>query len=170
MRTGTTSACVFLFLVALAGAEPPPGGPRRRGGAARDDAFRMVDAYIVSNLQESLGLTDEQFAKALPLVKRLLGQRRELAEERRAALRELRQVFQSGAATEAKVADRLQGVKALESEEREKTGRNLEALDGVLTPLQQAKFRVMEVEIEQKIRELLNQARQHRRPGEVSPP
>lgn len=58
MRTGTTSACVFLFLVALAGAQPTPSGPRR-GGAARDDAFRMVDAYIVSNLQESLGLTDE---------------------------------------------------------------------------------------------------------------
>ena len=169
MRTGTTSACVFLLLVALARAEPPPGGPRR-GGAARDDAFRMVDAYIVGNLQESLGLTDEQFAKALPLVKRLLGERRELAEKRRAALRELRQMFQSGAATEAKVADRLRGVKALESEEREKTGRNLEALDGVLTPLQQAKFRVMEIEIEQKIRELLTQARQHRRPGEVSPP
>ena len=31
----------------------------------------MVDAYVVSNLQESLGLSDEQFAKAIPLVKKL---------------------------------------------------------------------------------------------------
>ena len=168
MRTGATAACAFLLLAALAGAQPP-GGPRR-GGAARDDAFRMVDAYIVSNLQEGLGLTDEQFVKALPLVKRLLGERRELALGRRQTLRELRQMFQSGAATEGRVAERLREVKALETEEREKTKRNLDALDGVLTPLQQAKFRVMEVEIEQKIRELLSQARQRRRPGDPSPP
>ena len=36
----------------------------------------MVDAYIVSNLQESLGLTDEQFVRLLPLVKRLQSERR----------------------------------------------------------------------------------------------
>ena len=130
----------------------------------------MVDAYMVSNLQESLGLTDEQFVKALPLVKRLLSERREVAERRRETLRDLRQMLQSGAATEAKVAERLREVKALENDEREKTKRNLDGVDSVLTPLQQAKFRVMEVEIEQKIRELLNQARQRRRPGEPPPP
>lgn len=130
----------------------------------------MIDAYIVSNLQESLGLTDEQFVKVLPLVKRLLSERRQLAEERRATIRQLRQLFQSGGATEAKVAERLREVKALEAEECDKTKRNLEAMDGALTPLQQAKFRVMEVEIEQKIRELLTQARQRRRPGDSSPP
>ena len=168
MRAGAPLAGAFLLLAALAGAQPP-GGPRR-GGAARDDAFRMVDAYIVSNLQESLGLTEEQFVKALPLVKRLLVDRRELAEARRQTLRELRQMFQSGAATEAKVGERLREVKALEADEREKTKRNLEGVDGVLTPLQQAKFRVMDVEIEQKIRELLSQARQRRRPGDPLPP
>jgi hypothetical protein len=130
----------------------------------------MVDAYIVSNLQESLSLTDEQFVKTLPLVKRLLSDRRELAEARRQALRELRQMLQSGSATEGKVADRLRELKGLENDEREKTKRDLEALDGALTVLQQAKFRVMEVEIEQKIRELLNQARQRRRPGDIPPP
>jgi Spy/CpxP family protein refolding chaperone len=129
-----------------------------------------VDAYIVSNLQESLSLTDEQFVKTLPLVKRLLSDRRELAEARRQALRELRQMLQSGSATEGKVADRLRELKGLENDEREKTKRDLEALDGALTVLQQAKFRVMEVEIEQKIRELLNQARQRRRPGDIPPP
>ena len=130
----------------------------------------MIDAYIVSNLEESLGLTDEEFVKALPLVKRLLSERRDIAERRRETLRELRQMFQSGTATESRVAERLREVKALESEERDKTRRNLEALDGALTPLQQAKFRVMEVEIEQKIRELLTQVRQRRRAGEPSPP
>jgi len=154
---------------APAWAQPPGGGGPRRGGAARDEAFRMVDAYIVSNLQESLGLTDEQFVKVLPLVKRLLGERREAAERRREALRDLRQMLQAGGATEARVTERLRDLKALEGDEREKTRRNLEAVDGALTPLQQAKFRVMEVEIEQRIRDILSQGRQRRRPGELPP-
>jgi Spy/CpxP family protein refolding chaperone len=161
-------AVLLLGLAVAAAAQPPAGA--RRGGAARDEAFRMVDAYIVSNLQESLSLTDEQFVKVLPLVKRLLAERRELVDARRKALRDLRQVLESGGSTEAKVADRLREIKALETDEREKGKRNLEALDAALSTVQQAKFRVMEIEIEQKIRELLNQARQRRRPGEVSPP
>ena len=67
----------------------------------------MVDAYIVSNLQESLGLTDEQFVKLLPLVKRLLSERREVPSAAGATLREMRQLLESGSATEAKVAERL---------------------------------------------------------------
>ena len=167
MRTAAWAS--VLFGLAVAAAAQPAGGPRR-GGAARDEAFRMVDAYIVSNLQESLSLTDEQFVKVLPLVKRLLGERRELVDARRKVLRDLRQVLESGGSTEAKVADRLREIKALETDEREKGKRNLEALDAALSTVQQAKFRVMEIEIEQKIRELLNQGRQRRRPGEVSPP
>lgn len=172
MRAGWRwpGALLLLAVTGASTARAQPPGDRRRGGAGRDEAFRMVDAYMVSNLQESLGLTDEQFVKALPLVKRLLSERREVAERRRETLRDLRQLLQSGAATEAKVGERLREVKALENDERETTKRNRDGVDAVLTPLQQAKFRVMEVEIEQKIRELLNQARQHRRPGEPSPP
>ena len=104
-------------------------------------------------------------------MKRLLSERRETAEGRRAALRDLRQLLQSGGATEAKVAERLREVKALEAAEMPtRPKRNLEAIDVALTPLQQAKFRVMEVEIEQKIRDLRSEMRQRRRPGEPSPP
>ena len=69
-------------VLACGGAGPASGGAGAPGAGPRDDAFRMVDAYIVSNLQESLGLTDEQFVKALPLVKRLQRDRRELAQRR----------------------------------------------------------------------------------------
>jgi Spy/CpxP family protein refolding chaperone len=150
------SAC----LAGLAAAQPPSGGRRSE---ARDEGLRMIEAYIVSNLQESLGLSDEQFVKCLPLVKRLMSDRRELAERRRRAVRELRQDLESGGATEARVAERLKEVKALEIEERERTRRNLEALDGALTPVQQAKFRVMELEIERRIRDVIAGIRQRRR-------
>jgi hypothetical protein len=42
----------------------------------RDETFRLMDAYLISNLQESLGLSDEQFGRALPLVKKLQSDRR----------------------------------------------------------------------------------------------
>ena len=63
MRAVPTSAFAFVLVAAAwasAGAQPSGGHGPRRGGA-RDEAFRMIDAYIVSNLQESLGLSDEQF-------------------------------------------------------------------------------------------------------------
>jgi Spy/CpxP family protein refolding chaperone len=121
----------------------------------RDETFRLMDAYLISNLQESVGLTDEQFAKALPLVKKLQTDRRDFARRRMQALRTLRKTLNSGAATEASVADLLKDVKAASTEERAATLRNTEALDAVLTPLQQAKFRVFEAEVDIRLRHLL---------------
>ena len=67
----------------------------------RDETFRLMDAYLISNIQESLGLTDDQFTKVLPLVKKLQTERRELARRRMEALRSLRKALKSGAATES---------------------------------------------------------------------
>lgn len=161
-RVGTF-ALAGLLLSPLAWAQPPEGGRRPPGAGPRDDAFRMVDAYIVSNMQESVGLSDEQFVKVLPLVKRFQQERREAADGRRRALREMRSMFQAGEASAEKVAEKLREVKGFEVQEVDQLRRNLEAIDGVLTPVQQAKFRIMQIEVEQKIREILQEARQRRR-------
>lgn len=138
--------------------EPPaPPGPAR----PRDDIFKMIDAYIVSNLQESLSLSDEQFVKLLPLVKRLQTERRGLTQRRIRALGELRRLFDSGSATDVRVTDLLKELKAVEAEEPATLRRNMAAIDAALTPVQQAKYRVLEVEVERRIRELLNQIRQN---------
>ena len=133
------------------GAEAPAGHVPE----LRDETFRLMDAYLISNLQESLGLTDEQFAKAMPLVKKLQSDRRDFAKRRMQALRMLRRTLQSGSATEAGVSDLLKEVKNVSTEERAATVRNLETLDAALTPLQQAKFRVFEAEVDIRLRHLL---------------
>jgi hypothetical protein len=69
----------------------------------------------------------------------------------------------SGGATEPKVAELLREVKAAEAEEPAVLRKDREAIDGVLSPIQQAKFRVLEVEVEHKIRELMTQIRAQRR-------
>ena len=125
----------------------------------------MVDAYVVSNLQESLGLTDDQFARLLPLVMKLHNDRRESVRRRIQSLRELRRMLTAGGATEAQVEERLREHKKLEAEEPALMRRDLEAVDAALSPLQQAKFRVLEAEVEQKIRALRERMRMERRPG-----
>jgi Spy/CpxP family protein refolding chaperone len=168
---------ILLTLVVATGAggapafaqEQPPAGKDERPG--REEAFRMVDAYVVSNMQESLGLTDEQFAKAIPLVKKLQGERREYLLERTRTVREMRRLLRQGGATEAQVLDLLKRLKALDAEGPPRTAKNLETLDAMLTPLQQAKYRVLEAEVEQRMRELMGRARPQAAPrqGQRSP-
>ena len=151
MRIAALSVLVSLVAVA-ASAQAPARRPR-------EEAFKMVEAYVVSNLQESLGLTDDQFAKLLPHVKRLQKDRRDLSQRRGRAMGELRRVLESGAATEARVVELMKEVRAVEAEQPETVRRDMEAIDGVLTPVQQAKFRLLEVEVERKIRALMNDLR-----------
>jgi hypothetical protein len=153
-----TLALVLVASTAVAQQEPPAGRP------AREEAFRMVDAYVVSNMQESLDLSDEQFARAIPLVKKLQRERREHLLERARLLREMRRLLRQGGTPESQVLDLLKQAKQLEAEGPERTRRNLEALDGLLSPIQQAKYRVLEGEVEQRLRELTNRARAAR-PG-----
>lgn len=167
-------ACLAIFAAAAgaAAAQTPSGDPKRPERPPRDEAFKMIDAYIVSNLQESLGLTDEQFVKLLPLVKRLQTDRRSWVHRRHQTLRQLRRLLRSGSATEAQVTDLLRELKAIEAEEPARTHQNVQAIDAVLNPIQQAKFRVLEVEVEQKIRQLMSDLRARRggRGGRADPP
>ena len=130
----------------------------------RDETFRLMDAYLISNLQESLGLTDEQFLKALPLVKKLQSDRRDSARKRMQSLRLLRKALNSGSATEIGVADLLKEVKSAAGDEHAATLRNLEALDAVFTPLQQAKYRVFEAEVDIRMRHLVARTQERNRP------
>jgi hypothetical protein len=162
------SPLLAVLLIALAG---PAQAPEERGAADRpernpgEDAAKMVDAYVVSNLQESLGLSDEQFVKVLPLVRHLQTDRREYMLGRRRALRELRRVLESGTATESQVAERLREVKRFENEGTAKVRKTSESIDEALTPLQQAKLRILEADVDRKIREILGQVRRPGRPA-----
>jgi hypothetical protein len=141
--------------VAAAQDGPPPAGPRR----AREQAFRLIDEFMASNLQPRLELTDDQLSRVLPLVRKLHADRRALAHRRLRAVGEMRRLLRAGEATEVRLQQLLAEVKAVEREEADVVGRDLEAVDAVLTPVQQAKFRVMEVELERRVREAVATAR-----------
>jgi hypothetical protein len=156
------------LVLALALASPLHDNDRDRDREPRrqrppgEEIARMIDAYVMSNLQESLGLTDEQFVKVLPLVRKLQIDRRDMYVGRLRAVREINRLLEAGG-SEPKVLEHLREVKRLESEGQSKVGKDVEAIDAALTPLQQAKFRVMEMEVERRIREILGKVR--REPG-----
>lgn len=145
----------FLSVVAGTAFAQAPEAPER----PREELFKMVDAYIVSNLQENLGLTDEQFVKILPLVKKAQSDRRLLAERRNMGLQEMGRLLQSGTATEPRIAELLRDFKQHEVDDAATQRRNLEAIDAQLGVVQQAKLRLMMARVEQNIRELVNRAR-----------
>ena len=150
----------YVITALLAAALPLAAAAQPPNRASRDEAFKIIDAYIMSNLQESVGLTSDQYVKLLPLVKKLQDERRGFAQRRFRALGELRQGFRDGALNEAQVAERLKELKDIEAQEPGALRQHREAVDAQLSPVQQAKFRVMEMEVEQRIRQVMARVRE----------
>jgi Spy/CpxP family protein refolding chaperone len=159
---GLAGAALALVLAAgpLHAQEDHEHGDRR--GPASDHVFKVVDGYFIGNLKERLDLTDEQFGRVVPHVQRLQSDRRELTRRR---FRAMRKALLSGTATEAAVEELLREVKAVEAEEFATLRRDREAVDAVLTPLQQAKYRLLEVEVERRVRRALAGSHRDPRPG-----
>jgi hypothetical protein len=95
-------------------------------------------------------------------VKKLQTERRDYFESRWRAQRELRHLLRSGGATEAEVAAALARLRQIDASGPEKVHRAQDSLDAALSPLQQAKYRVFELDVEQRLRELMRRARGHR--------
>ena len=126
-----------------------------RGHERREEAFRMVDAYVIANIQDSLGLTDAQYEKVVPLVNKLQKARREYFRERAqgAAAPAPPPGLRGGHGGRGGRGPR--GLQGHRDRGPAAARDQMEALDAVLSPLQQAKFRVFEVDVEQRMRRLM---------------
>ena len=153
------AALAVVFAVVPVHAQQDRSSDERRGPAP-DHVFKMVDGYFLGNLKDRLNLTDEEFGRVVPHVQRLQSDRRDLMRRRFRAMHALRKALLSGSATETSVEELLREVKAVEAEESAALRRDREAVDAVLTPLQQAKFRLLEVEMERRVRHALSRSHQ----------
>jgi membrane-bound lytic murein transglycosylase len=142
--------------------EAPDRDPRR---SPREEVFRMVDAYIAENLQAKLGLSDEELARALPVVRRLHAERRRLAERKVRAFQQMKRAVRTGAITDARALDLLQEMKAAEAAEAAAVRAGQDAVNLVLSPVQQVKYRILEGEIEHRLREVMARVRAQRMDG-----
>lgn len=158
MKNGLRLSFALVLIGSVAQAQE--GRDREEGpGPPRDHVFKLVDRYFIGNLKERLGLSDEQLGRLVPHVTRYHTHRRELAQRRFRAMVEMRRILLSGAATEAAVQEQLREVKAVEEEEPATLRRDMAAIDALLTPVQQAKYRLLEAEVERRVRHAMSRSR-----------
>ena len=151
--------------------EPPslPPDPPAPGLVATDVA-RLFDAYAIVEAQEGLGLDDEQFARFVSRFKALLEARRRQQQARARLLQELARLTRpNAAANDDTLRERLKALDEHDARAAAEIRQASAAVDDVLTPRQQARFRLFEEQLERKKFDLMMRARQSARPGARRP-
>jgi hypothetical protein len=162
---------VLAVIVACATPAFAAQGRRAQPGTAGGDAAvspaeiqRMLDGYMLIQAQDVLQLTDEQFPRFLARVRTWQETRRRTQGERLRMLQELRRMTagRSGPVDEGVLKERLKALSDHETRAIGEIQQQRDAIDQVLNPAQQARFRVFEETMEQRKIELLMRARQGR--------
>jgi hypothetical protein len=156
-------------LVAIVAGVARPAAAQPAGDAADlrpGEIQRLFDAYLVMEAQQTLGLSDDQYAPFLSRLRALQAVRRRHRQERTRLLGELGRLSAPRAATdEVALKERLSALHELDARAAAETRKAFDDLDALLAPRQQARFRVFEAQIERRKLELLLRARQNARPG-----
>jgi hypothetical protein len=124
---------------------------------------RMFDSYALMQAQEQLKITDDQFPKFLTRFKALQDVRRRTLQERNRTLQELRRLTADPQADENAMKERVKALQDLEERSQADVRKAYDAIDQVLDVRQQARFRVFEEAMEQRMLQLITRARQANR-------
>jgi Spy/CpxP family protein refolding chaperone len=124
---------------------------------------RMFDSYALMQAQEQLKITDDQFPKFLTRFKALQDIRRRTQQERNRTLQELRRLTADPQADENAMKERVKALEDLEERSQSDVRKAYDAIDQVLDVRQQARFRVFEEAMEQRMLQLITRARQANR-------
>ncbi len=153
-------------------AHPMQRGPRNLGRGVSPlpvpEIQEMIQGFYVSRLQQELTLDDEQFVELLPALRDSLEQRNRLGQEHSRALNELRRALQEGASDDE--FNRLvQDVDNTERQLRDVQEELLREVDPTLTPEQRARFRIVQPNVENRIRNLIERSRNAFAPDNAPP-
>lgn len=181
IRIGAAALVILAACAPSAALAAPRGGAQGRQGrqavppgtaaAAVEDGNitpaeirRMFDSYALMQAQDQLKITDEQFPKFLTRFKALQDVRRRTLLERARMLQELRRMTNEPQPDESALKDRVKALEDLEVRSQADVRKAYEGIDQVLDVRQQARFRVFEEAMEQRMLQLITRARQANRP------
>jgi hypothetical protein len=165
-------ATVVALTCALPGIHAQAGRAGQRGtppvdavGVTPNEIQQMFDAYFLVRAQEVLQLRDEQYPPFLTRLRALQAIRRRAENQRRQTVNQLRRLIQpSDGLDEATIKERLKSLNDLDANVALEARRAQDSLDEVLDLRQQARFRVLEEEMERRKVELVMRTRQANRP------
>ena len=157
----------------------PRGQQPAPSNAPMDDmspvqVHQLFDAMLVMQAQDALTLSEPQYAQFVSRLKALQDARRRHQQDRVRLIAELQRLTNPRnpkPADEAALMRRLSALQELESRQAADLRRAYDGIDEVLDPLQRARFRVLEEQIERRKLELVGRARQNnQRPPTRRPP
>ena len=143
-----------------------PAAPADPGDLRPAEIQRLFDAYFVMEAQQTLGLSDQQYAPFLTRLKALQETRRRHLTSRAALLVDLARMSGPRAARQADDAAlkaQLAALQELEARSAAEVRKAYGDLDTLLDARQQARFRVFEDQLERRKLELMLRARQNAR-------
>jgi hypothetical protein len=162
-------SCVVLAVCLQAGASSAQQDPARRAGRAGAgnapvltpvELERWFDSYVLIQAQDALKVSDAQFPRFLQRLKDLQTTRRRNATARRQVLNAIGRLVNAAPVDEAGLREQLKALRELDAKAGEELRRAYEALDEVLDPVQQSRFRLFEEAVERRKIELLIKARE----------
>jgi Spy/CpxP family protein refolding chaperone len=158
------AATILLVTGATANAQRARAGEGR--GANADtlgpaQILNMLDAWALVQAQDTLQLRDDQYGEFVARLKRLQQTRRRGLQERLRILQDLRRLTAPDAvADDAAIRERLKSLADHDSSAAAAMRKAYEELDQVLSPRQQARFRLFEDVLERRKIDLLKRAQQ----------
>ncbi len=157
-----------LALAATPDADAAQGGARPPLDSPADfnpgEIQRLFDAMLIADAERALGLNDKQYPEFLTRLRDLQETRRANLLQRVKLMAELQRLTnpRNASPDDTTLQERLTALQELESRSAAELRRSYNALDEILTVRQQARFRVLEEQIERRKLELLMRARQNR--------
>lgn len=146
----------------------PPSLPEASPDIRPGEVQQLFDAYVLVQIQDSLGLNEQEYTNLLPRLRVLQQVRRRMLQERLRLINELQKLTNPRLpqpAEESVVKERLSALQELESRYAADLRRAYDGVDEMLNIRQRARFRVFEEQVERrKLQLLLRATRQNRRP------
>ena len=154
------------------GGAPPPLSGLGAADLRPGEIQKLFDAYLVMEAQQALALTDQQYPQFVSRLRLLQDTRRKNQQERNQLMNQLQRLTnprQPASGDESTIKERLAALHDLDARNAAEMRKAYAALDEVLDVRQQARFRVVEEQIERRKIELLMRARQQNRPTRPPP-
>ena len=132
----------------------------------------MFDALTLMQAEQALKLSDTQFPEFLSKLRALQQQRRRYQQERRQLIQQLVKLTgpAAGPTDETAIRERLKALADLDQRAGADLRAAYEAIDQVLTVQQQARFRILEEQVERRKFDLLARARRGALAAAPAPP
>jgi len=169
MKRTTSAACLFLLMSTAFGAAAPAWGSPQGEPQNRLRLRRNISDLYLLRLTRALDLTEDQTAKIYPLLIRVEKEKAEVQQRMGQDLRDLRAELAGPRPGEARVLELARKVREARRAVRQKDAEVEEALESVLTPVQQGKYLLFTVDFLRGALENLGRAGGQRPPLKRTP-